>query len=112
MSVTWGGTCFRDGFSCNAAKGDSIGSIRATGYAFIIVCLFFLLATLGILYHLRQAEIFGTGRSLLPSSTSAYPPSSSSYPSSSPSYPPSYPPSATSGETVPATSSSDNSSST
>jgi len=107
MSVTWGGCCYQDSGNCDLIRSIlDINSPRATGYAFICSCLFFLLITLGILYHLRQVELFGTvGSSLLPSS---YPPSAAAYPSSSSTFPSA----AISSETIPATSSNDSNSST
>jgi len=61
LAVIWGGSCFT--WTLNSAKFDST---TATGFAYICVCLFFMIAATVLLYYVRRDEIvFGPDASLI-----------------------------------------------
>jgi len=84
MSVVWGSACFQQTSSCLNNESDAASSPHATGYAFICVCLFFILAVFAILVHVRNLTLRNTDGAVLLSKdqSSSSIPQSSSLPSS------------------------------
>jgi len=52
MSVIWGGTCY----NCTTTA-DAVSSSSATGFAFVCVCEFFMIAVCVLLYFIRKEEL-------------------------------------------------------
>jgi len=52
MSVIWGGTCY----NCTASV-NLVTSVSATGFAFVCVCEFFMIAVCVLLYFIRKEEL-------------------------------------------------------